>query len=219
MWTEKEYICFVFDVALHTGMIQKWKLMKLWNSHWYNTYFYFTCRTPTVYSLLTFITLKMGIFYANTTAMLNLTGPENQLRLRNVTNGGPSPRRPPMSQMLNCGYCDTICIYTCIRLIFVIGVLANALMIFRVIRDKKLRSPTFIALASLAVADSLYLLFQLVLSVEFIITKMTCGTKIQFIFKHLPGFLAMFWFSASFHVTLLAAMRYIVLVHPIKTLT
>ena len=92
-------------------------------------------------------------------------------------------------------------------------------MIFRVVKDKKLRSPTFIALASLAVADGLYLLFKFVLNVDTIITHMTCGTRMKFTFKHLPGFLAIFWFSASFHVSLLAAMRYVVLVHPIKALT
>ena len=152
------------------------------------------------------------------TSLLNLTVPESPFRLGNESNRGPGPRKPPR-QSPNCGTCETECIYECIRLLFVIGVLANTLTIFRVISDKKLRSPTFTALASLAVADGLHLLLKLVLCVDAIITQMTCGTKIWFKFKHLPGILALLWFSASLHVSLLAAMRYVILVHPLKMLT
>ena len=152
-------------------------------------------------------------------AFLNATIDDNPLKPRNNSNRGPGLRRRPPQQTPDCGTCNDACVYSCVRLLFVVGVLANALMIFRVIRDKKLRSPTFIALASLAVADGLYLLIKLALTVDDIITQMTCGTKMKFTFKHLPGFMAMFWFSASFHVSLLAAMRYVVLVYPLKTLT
>ena len=137
----------------------------------------------------------------------------------NFTNSSNKCRpRGPSGQMQICGYCDVQCIYTAVRLVFIIGVLVNILMVSRVIRDKKLRTPTFIALASLAISDALFLLFNIVIGVEFIFTRTTCNTRDRTFFNYLPGLLAMFWFSASFHVTFLAAMRYIVLAHPLKAL-
>lgn len=133
---------------------------------------------------------------------------------RNVSRRIPSQTKPGTSV---CGMCDTICIYSATELIFVIGIIANFLVVFRVIVDKKLRKPTFVAVAQLALAEGLFLLFQTVLNVEYILFSILCHVRGE-AWTYVNGILAMFWFNAAFHVTLLAAMRYIILAYPFKQL-
>ena len=144
----------------------------------------------------------------NTTLSFTPTKAKNVSRKRS-----PPPTRPTV-----CGVCDTICIYSAVELIFIIGILANVLVFIRVIRDKKLRKPTFVALAQLALFEGLFLLFHTALNVELILYRTTCHVR-TVAWSYVRGTLAMFWFCAAFHVTLLAAMRYIILTHPMKSLT
>lgn len=132
---------------------------------------------------------------------------------RNVSRRIPAlPTSAPV-----CGVCNTMCIYSAVEIIFVVGIIANFLVVFRVTVDKKLRKPTFIALAQLALAEGLFLLFQTVLNVEYILFTTMCHVRGE-AWTYVNGILAMFWFSAAFHVTLLAAMRYIILAYPFKSL-
>ena len=125
---------------------------------------------------------------------------------------------PSPTPTTDCEVCDTQCIYSAVELIFIVGVLANALVLERVIRDKKLRKPTFVALAQLALFEGLFLLFNTAINVEDVLHSILCHRRAEE-WHHVNAVLAVFWFCASFHVTLLAAMRYIMLAHPMRSLT
>lgn len=116
---------------------------------------------------------------------------------------------------ISCGYCDTNCIYKAIEILFIIGVMANIIVIMRIIRDRKLRDPTFVAIAALAVADLLFLSLNLTLSFESVILTITCGTPVVI---STPYYLlkSIFWFGANAHVAFLAVLRYLSIAYPIR---
>ena len=124
--------------------------------------------------------------------------------------------RPTLAPV--CGVCDTICIYSAVELVFIIGIMANILVLIRVIRDKELQRPTFVALAQLALSEALFLLFHTMINIELILHRNICYKRTE-AWSYVSGILAIFWFSAALHVTLLAAIRYIVLAHPVRALT
>ncbi|XP_045179586.2 somatostatin receptor type 2-like [Mercenaria mercenaria] len=116
---------------------------------------------------------------------------------------------------LSCGYCDATCVYNAVEIGFIIGVVANALVIARVVRDKKLRDPTFIGIAALALPDLLFLLLHLTESFETVIVTFTCQ---QPVIISRPWYImnSMIWFSANSHVAFLAVLRYLSILYPIK---
>lgn len=115
----------------------------------------------------------------------------------------------------SCGYCNQKCIYSAIELGFIIGVLANLLVIIRVIRDRKLRDPTFIGIAALAFADLLFLSLNLTVSFETVIISYTCAKPV---IVSRPFYIlnSMCWFAANSHVALLAVIRYTSLARPMS---
>lgn len=116
---------------------------------------------------------------------------------------------------LSCGYCDTICIYNVIEMAFVVGVVANSLVIARVIKDKRLRDPTFIGIAALAFADLLFLTLNLLLSFEIVVIALTCLTP-KLLSRPWYIMNSMIWFSANSHVALLAILRYLTIAYPVE---
>ena len=116
---------------------------------------------------------------------------------------------------LPCGYCGVTCLYNAVELGFIVGVIANVLVIVRVIKDKKLRDPTFIGIAALAVPDLLFLVLNLTLSFETVIISLTCQKPV---IKSRPWYImnSMIWFSANSHVAFLAVLRYLSILYPIK---
>lgn len=115
-----------------------------------------------------------------------------------------------------CGFCNAKCAYNAIEMCFIIGILANVLVIIRVRRDKQLRDPTFVAIAMLAIADLLFLLLNLSISFETIFRVVLC---LEWTRKG-PVFLSLYsicWFSANSHVALLAILRYITIAYPLQS--
>ncbi|XP_060595413.1 somatostatin receptor type 2-like [Ruditapes philippinarum] len=122
----------------------------------------------------------------------------------------------PSYRQIPCGYCGVTCIYDAIEIGFIIGIIANALVIVRVIKDKRLRDPTFIGIAALAVPDLLFLVLNLIISFETVILSFTCQKPV---IKSRPWYImnSMIWFSANSHVALLAVLRYLSIIYPIKS--
>lgn len=114
----------------------------------------------------------------------------------------------------SCGYCNEKCMYSAVELAFIIGVLANVLVIGRVIKDRKLRDPTFIGIAALAAADLFFLTLNLTVSFETVIVTYTC-TRPKIVSRPFYIMNSMSWFAANSHVALLAVIRYISLAHPV----
>ncbi|KAL4217113.1 Somatostatin receptor type 5 [Mactra antiquata] len=117
---------------------------------------------------------------------------------------------------ISCGYCDANCVYSAIETLFIIGVLANIIVITRVARDRKLRDPTFVAIATLAFADLLFILLNLGLSFETVILTVTCSKPV---ILSIPYYVlkSIFWFTANAHVAFLAVLRYLTIAYPIRT--
>ncbi|XP_045177658.2 melanocyte-stimulating hormone receptor-like [Mercenaria mercenaria] len=118
-------------------------------------------------------------------------------------------------QKFSCGYCDTKCVYSGVQTVFIIGIIANFFVIARVIRDKRLRDSTFVAIAALAVADLLFLTLNLSTAFERVILSVTCSSP-KVISKPYYILKSIFWFSANTHVALLAILRYITLAYPLR---
>ena len=142
-------------------------------------------------------------FAANSTFLPECDGPSR-------SGAGTRRQRP-------CGDCTDACIFSAIEMCLVLGIIANIIVIFRVIRDRKLRSNTFIGIACLAFADSIFLLLNLTMTYELVIRRVTCTfpSKIRgAVFAYFHGAT---WFSANGHVALMAILRYIMLMYPIKS--
>ena len=115
-----------------------------------------------------------------------------------------------------CGYCDIHCIYRAINCIFTVGIIANAIVIFRVARDRKLRNATFVCIAACAFADMCFLIVDLAVSYEAVILTITCNypSRLRKISHRAMRIVA--WFTANGHVALLAVVRFVILVYPLK---
>lgn len=116
-----------------------------------------------------------------------------------------------------CGDCTESCIFSAIEMCLVIGVIANAIVVFRVIRDRKLRSNTFVGIACLAIADTAFLFLNLAFTYEMVIRRVSCTFPLQLKGAVFAYFKGVVWFSANGHVSLMAILRYIILVYPIKS--
>ena len=115
-----------------------------------------------------------------------------------------------------CGYCDIHCIYHAIECIFTVGIIANAIVVFRVARDRKLRNTTFVSIAACAAADMCFLIAVLVLSFETVIFTVTCDYPSKFDHNAYRPMKAFTLLSANGHVTLLAIVRYVILTYPLR---
>ena len=133
-----------------------------------------------------------------------------------VGGGGkrPGTRR---SQALDCGECTGSCVIMAIEMFLVVGIILNMLVIMRVIKDRKLRNNTFVGIACLALADSMFLAINLTFTYELVIRTLTCTLPRQLKGTAFAYFKGVAWFGANGHVTLMAIIRYIILVYPIKS--
>ena len=116
-----------------------------------------------------------------------------------------------------CGYCDIHCIYHAIYCVFTVGIIANAIVLFRVALDRKLRKVTFVSIASCAFADMCFLVISLAVSFEAVIWTTTCNyytsVSVHNVYKVMK---IVSYFSANGHVALLAIVRYVFLTFPLK---
>ncbi|KAL4216385.1 obsolete negative regulation of cAMP metabolic process [Mactra antiquata] len=114
-----------------------------------------------------------------------------------------------------CGQCQGNCIYSAIEIGFLIGVIANLVVIGIILKDSRLRHPAFMGIAALAFADLIFLCVNLVLSFETVITTLWC---IRPVVLSRPFYIikSVTWFSANAHVALLAIIRYVSIAHPLR---
>lgn len=130
---------------------------------------------------------------------------------------GRSSSLPGTRRQRPCGDCTDSCVFNAIEMCLVIGVIANIIVITRVIKDRKLRSNTFVGIACLALADSVFLILNLAFTYEFVIRTVTCTFPPQMRGPVFAFFKGVVWFSANGHVALMAVLRYIIIVYPIKS--
>ncbi|KAH3826686.1 hypothetical protein DPMN_128596 [Dreissena polymorpha] len=115
-----------------------------------------------------------------------------------------------------CYTCTGKCVYDAMKFIFVFGIIANCVVIWRTVVDKKLRSATFAAIASLAFSDAVFLILNMIGAGRAIYARMRC---IQGTFGEPGVFLTIVgiaWFAANMHISMIAVVRYILLLHPLE---
>ncbi|XP_041372524.1 galanin receptor type 1-like [Gigantopelta aegis] len=97
-------------------------------------------------------------------------------------------------------------------ILFCIGIPGNLVIVLRVVMDRKLHSPTFIVISSLAVADFLFLGCRIpleilhLLNVNWVYGRFLC--KMSYFLNQTASY------SAAYHLVLMAVIRYYLLVHP-----
>lgn len=142
----------------------------------------------------------------------------NASNLTSPNDGRRSSRGRPGYGMSNpCGYCDTGCVYNAIEMGFVVGVIANIIVIIRVSRDKKLRDPTFAAIGCLAAADATFLSLMLSRSFDEVFMTITCSFPSKLVTRPFYITQSITWFAANSHVALMAILRYITIAYPLKS--
>ncbi|XP_052814580.1 somatostatin receptor type 4-like [Mya arenaria] len=121
--------------------------------------------------------------------------------------------------MKQCGICDTKCVYSAIETTFMLGVVSNLLIVYIVVKEKRLHDPTLIGIAGLAVSDAIFLFLRLLKPIEEVIRVSTCenGTDKAIGTKWYYSIRTSAWAAANTHVAMLAVIRYITLVYPIKS--
>ncbi|KAH3750800.1 hypothetical protein DPMN_185334 [Dreissena polymorpha] len=84
-------------------------------------------------------------------------------------------------------------------------------------KDKQLRDTTFVGIACLAVADTLFLLLRILIPLETIVSFITCAKRHQITTRPYYVMRSSSWFAANAHVAFLAVIRFIILVYPLKS--
>lgn len=143
----------------------------------------------------------------------DLTSSKNDVKSGHSFSRG----RPPFDMDKPCGYCSAGCIYNSIEMGFVVGVIANIIVIVRVSRDKKLRDPTFAAIACLAAADAAFLTLNLCRSFDEVIMTINCTFPTKLVTRPFYITQSVTWFAANSHVALMAILRYITMAYPLKS--
>lgn len=110
--------------------------------------------------------------------------------------------------------CEIVCnIYCAIDIVLmIVGVIANGIVVWRVVRDKDLRKPTFTAIAGLAVADIGFLIAY------FAVNQIDCPTDIPAYETSDALMLAVYmsmWFISATHIPLLSIIRFIAILRPL----
>ena len=138
--------------------------------------------------------------------------------LCDVSESRPRPR--PGSRSLQCYTCSQTCIFKSIELVYLVGVVANIIVVARVIFDKRLHKPTFVAVACLAISDAVFVTAELIVAFDIVITSLAICPLVrpQTIGGVFSLFDGIFWFAANGHLTLLAIVRFLLIVYPIKSL-
>jgi len=111
--------------------------------------------------------------------------------------------------------CEKNCIYKCVDMVFILGVFTNGVVVWRTIADRSLRTPTFIAIACLALSDALFLSLNLVKSFNGIYKFVTC-TEMSFLNDAaFATVLGITWFASNGHVSIIAVIRCILVFRPL----
>ncbi|KAH3750785.1 somatostatin receptor type 4-like [Dreissena polymorpha] len=137
----------------------------------------------------------------------------------NASGGYSGPARGGSSYgpKIECGVCNTSCVYSAIECGFLVGIIANIIVIVSVCRDKKLRDSTFVAVACLAFADALFMAATISRSVDYLVMTAECSTISNVLNKPYYIIFSVAWFAANSHVALLSILRYVTITYPLRS--
>ena len=113
--------------------------------------------------------------------------------------------------------CDMKCIYKCVDMVFILGVIINGIVVWRTIADRSLRTPTFIAIACLAFSDAMCLLLNSLDSFSIIYSAVTCSETSGKKGTHniIKTILGITWFASNGHVSVIAVIRCVLVIRPL----
>jgi len=113
--------------------------------------------------------------------------------------------------------CDMKCIYKCVDMVFILGVIINGIVVWRTIADRSLRTPTFIAIACLAFSDAMCLLLNSLDSFSSIYSAVTCSETSGKKGTHniIKTILGIMWFASNGHVSVIAVVRCVLVIRPL----
>lgn len=109
--------------------------------------------------------------------------------------------------------CDVYCAIGIVLII--VGLVANGLVVWRVVKDKELWEPTFIAIAGLAVADMGFLIAY------FAVEEIKCPANVPAYETGETLMLSVYmtmWFTSATHILLLSTIRFILILNPLRSL-
>jgi hypothetical protein len=101
--------------------------------------------------------------------------------------------------------------------IFIAGIIANVLVVALVLKDKRLRSPTYVAIACLALSDAIFVTTNIIGAVEIVVRSLTCTFPLTYGGPVVATVKGICWFSANAHVSVLAFVRYVLVLYPLKS--
>ncbi|XP_060560983.1 neuromedin-U receptor 2-like [Ruditapes philippinarum] len=125
--------------------------------------------------------------------------------------------KPKPLKWRNCYTCHDECVFKAIEIVFLIGVVANICVIILVLKDKKLRTPTFISIGCLACCDAIFISVNLISSMEVVIRSLSCSYPLTYTGKATSTITGICWFAANAHVSVIALVRYVLMLHPLKS--
>ena len=111
--------------------------------------------------------------------------------------------------------CDIKCIYKCVDMVFILGVVINGIVVWRTITDRSLRTPTFIAIACLALSDAMCLSLNSVDSFSIIYSAVTCSEIQKGTHNIVKAVLGITWFASNGHVSVIAVIRCVLVFRPL----
>ncbi|OWF38228.1 thyrotropin-releasing hormone receptor-like [Mizuhopecten yessoensis] len=118
----------------------------------------------------------------------------------------------------NCltSYCVPITIaISCIALI---GIITNLIVVFVIVKDSRLRRPTFIAIVALSLSDFTFLLFRYIRYVVMGYFRDLISAHVMKTIKFVCDLVGLTAGGSSImHVLLLSVLRYYIVVHPLKS--
>lgn len=120
------------------------------------------------------------------------------------------------SDCLSGGCLSMVIISSCLC---ICGIIANFLVFMLILLDKKIHTPTFVAIGSLSIADFIYIFFRYISYNLSIFGRSVMSEDVYYIFVRiiLNTIILAAIHSSIFHIISLAIMRYIVVVHPFKS--
>ncbi|KAK7487482.1 hypothetical protein BaRGS_00021323 [Batillaria attramentaria] len=151
---------------------------------------------------------------------LNVTGAPNVTEVANVTEAVNVTRAVNVTQpTLPNGEpgVDQISYLSALGVMLFIGVVGNSSVILGVLADRSLRTPTFVVIGSLALADMLFVGLRIPIEMFFMITSSNwpygaLSCKFLTYGRMVPAY------AASYHLVLLALVRYYLLSRPLKSI-
>ncbi|XP_053385565.1 melanocyte-stimulating hormone receptor-like [Mercenaria mercenaria] len=136
---------------------------------------------------------------------------KGQRQFRNVTS------RPRPLNVGNCYSCHNVCVFKAIEIVFVIGIIANIWVIILVLKDKNLRKPTYVSVACLALCDAIFFTTNLISAVETVVRSLNCSFPLSYKGQVVATINGICWFAANAHVSVIALVRYMLLLYPLKS--